>query len=370
VALDEIVADGFTDKLGGLYTALSGMPADPEALAGALSQLHGEVFAASRMSVVNAQRGFVGRLPGASDRFSVRQGIYRGVAPCAPCRSFSPVRSNQLNSWAAFTGDWLERKNVGDASGYDLRSAGVVVGMDRNVTRNMFGGFAVGYDNAYQSFKTIRSNNQIDAFRTALYGGWRSRDVYVDGYLGYTKNWNKTRRDINVGNFNGVARSKFDDDMLSTGFELGRELRLGSTRLMPSVGLHYIRLASPTVTEGGAGAADLSVHSGRYSSLRMPVGAKVSRSLLGGGIIWTPEARAFYVREFADASVRTGTSFASVAGTPFFAESGNWGRNSGRLGAGLNAQMTDWLNFRVDYDYEVFDYTSASWFGTSLGVRW
>jgi len=275
-----------------------------------------------------------------------------------------------VNRWASFTGDWLERKSVGTNSGYNMRSAGVALGMERDISRNAFGGIAFAYDNAYQSFKTIRSNNQMDAFRTALYGGWKGRDVYMDGYIGYAKNWNKTRRDINIGNFNGTARSKFDDNTFSTGFELGRNMSFGSSTLTPSLGLHSIHHSSPSVTESGAGVADLTIHSSRYHSLRMPVGAKLSRDIFSGGIIWTPEARAFYVREFADASVRTGTSFAALPGTPFTAESGNWGHNSGRFGAGLNAGLADWLSFRVDYDYEVYEHTSASWFGTSLGVRW
>ena len=133
--------------------------------------------------------------------------------------------------------------------------------------------------------------------------------------------------------------------------------------------LHYIRLTSPTITETGANTADLVVHSGSYNSLRLPIGAKLSRDIQGKAIIWTPEARAFYTREFADASIRTKTSFAAVD-VPFHTESGNWGRNSGRLGAGLNAQVSNWLNLRIDYDYEIYDHTSASWFGTTLGVRW
>jgi len=370
VGMDEIVALGLTDEINksGLHNALSGLPRDnPQALANAFAQLHGEVFAASQMNMINMQRGFTNRLPSAAGRFadSRGSGVYRGVAPCSAVGT-----SRSLNSWAAFTGDWLERKSVGENSGYNLRSAGVALGIERNISRNLFGGVAFGYDNAYQNFTSIRSNNQIDAFRTALYGGWRNRDVYIDGYAGYTKNWNKTRRDIDFAGFSGVARSKFDDDVFSTGFEIGRSFFNDRSSLTPSIGLHYMHLSSPNVKENGAGDADLIIHSSRYNSLRMPIGAKLSRDIFGGGIIWTPEARAFYVREFADASVRTGTSFAAVSSVPFYAESGNWGRNSARLGAGLNAQLSNWLNFRVDYDYEVFQHTSASWFGTSLGVRW
>ena len=124
------------------------------------------------------------------------------------------------------------------------------------------------------------------------------------------------------------------------------------------------------VGSSGTGNANLLVRSGNYNSLRMPVGAKLSQDFWSGGIIWTPELRAFYIREMADASVRTGTSFATAPGIPFYAESGKWGRNSGRFGAGMNAQLSNWLNFRVDYDYEVYDHTATNELSATLGVRW
>ena len=101
------------------------------------------------------------------------------------------------------------------------------------------------------------------------------------------------------------------------------------------------------------------------------MGVRLSLEMSGSsGILWRPEVRAFYIREFADASVRTSTSFAAVPDVPFYAESGNWGRNSGRFGVGLNAGLANWLNFRVDYDYEVYDHTALSEFGATLGVKW
>jgi outer membrane autotransporter protein len=159
--------------------------------------------------------------------------------------------------------------------------------------------------------------------------------------------------------------------MFSSGFEIGRELLFGTLWAKPSVGLHYIRLSSPHVTESGAGDADLLIHSHHYNSVRMPVGIKLSRGFWGSSMVWRPEVRAFYIQEFADTSVRTSTSFATAPGnTSFYAESGHWGRNSARFGTGLNARLSDWIQVRVDYDYEVFKHTSAQEFGATLGMKW
>jgi uncharacterized protein with beta-barrel porin domain len=384
-AVDQIGASGGIDAL---YKALADMPnTDPQGLANAFAQLHGEVFAGGKMMGLQMQKSFLWHLPGVQDRYmETNDGVYRGQSPCA--RAYNTRAGDFVaeswNRWGAFAGDWLERKSVGTASGYDLRSAGVVVGMDRKFSRNAFGGIAFGYDNAYQNFTSIQSNNQIDMFRTALYGGVRNGRTYTDGYVGYTKNWNKTRRDIPL--LAATARSKYEDDIFSTGFEVGRRLSSGDVRLTPSIGLHYVHLSSPDITETGAGVANLHVAAQSYDSLRMPIGARLSRPIESRGlcprifsfdsatkspalVIWTPEVRAFYIREFADASVRTSTAFDAVRGVPFFAESGNWGRNSGRFGAGLNAGLADWLNVRVDYDYEVYDHTATNAFSATLGVK-
>jgi opacity protein-like surface antigen len=71
-----------------------------------------------------------------------------------------------------------------------------------------------------------------------------------------------------------------------------------------------------------------------------------------------------------DTSARATTSFYKVGDVSFLAESGNWGRNSTRLGAGLNVALPQQWYFRADYDYEAFDYTATSEFGISLGVNW
>ncbi|MCL2006184.1 MAG: autotransporter domain-containing protein [Planctomycetaceae bacterium] len=322
---------------------------DPRELADALAKLHGEVFASSQLAVANMQRSFQSRLPSASG--------YSG--------------SDAWSRWGSFFGDWKDRQNIGGYSGYKLQSSGVTVGMDKQVTYNSFSGFAVGYENAYQNFRTIQSSDQIDAVRTMLYGGMNLERVNINAYAGYTKHWHQTRRDININDFSAVARSRYNDDMFSFGMEFDRAFSFRTVGITPSVGVHSIHLSSPSITEYGAGDANLQVQSRRYTSVRLPMGVKVHRDLYTrNGLVWTPEFRASYICDLGDTSARATTSFANASGNTFIAGSGNWGRSSGRVGIGLNMQMRDRLQFRMDYDYEVFEHTATSEFGATLGVRW
>ena len=138
-----------------------------------------------------------------------------------------------------------------------------------------------------------------------------------------------------------------------------------------SIGLHYINLSSPSVTETGNGVANLHVHSNTYESLRIPVRGEIQTEChWAADVTWTPELRTFYVREFADDSARAVTLFDSVRSVSFIADSGKWGRNSERFGVGLGTGLSDCLFVRIDFDYDVYEYTTAREFGTILGVKW
>ena len=359
VAIDSV-------RSGSLYKALAGMNKnDPQALANAFAQLHGEAFAASQMASAGMQQHFQQKLPSMKDRqWNNMNGTYLGQSSCERAGDCVAGRTSWTR-WGSFTGDWLRQGSIDQSSGFDVRTAGVMVGADYRWTKNAFFGGAFGYDNAFQSFQSINSHHQMDVFRLALYGGVRDGNTYVDGYVSYAKNWHKTRRDINFANFEETVRSSYDDDLFSLGFELGRKFQY----FTPSIGLHCIHVDTPSVTETG-GSASLHISGNCYQSLRMPVGTKWSRDFFGGGIVWTPEVRTYYVREFADDSAIVRTSFDSIRNVSFMANSGKLGRNSGRFGVGLGAKLSERVNFRVDYDYEVYEHTAVGELGATLGVKW
>ena len=354
VAMDEIGS-------GALYDILSGMPAgDHQALADAFAMLHGEVFATSKEAAVRQQRNFQRLMPTG--------------------RELSLDNPRTWNRWGTFTGGWQGREKIDQYSAYDLGAMGVALGIDRTITPNFLFGAGFGYDYADQNFKTIESSAQIEAFRAMIYGSWYNGEFYVDAYGGYTKNFYKTKRNVDFTKFEGgtlkeTLKGSYDDDMGSVGLEVGRIWQMEGYALAPSIGLHYIRLSSPSVTEtldgNGDGITNLFVEKGDYESLRLPIGVKASRVFIGShNIAWTPEVRAFYTAELADDSVRVRTAFDSNRNVIFDAESGKWGRHSGRLGLGLGALVAHRLNVRLDYDFEMYNHTNVHVFMGAVGFQW
>jgi len=338
----------------GIGTSIPGSPQ----VADAFAQLHGEAYASSKEASAQMQRRFTNLMPNGREIVSVES------------------LKKHTNRWGTVTGDWTGRKHIEMYSGYDLLACGFAIGTDITPKPNLLLGVALGYDISSQDFKSIRSENQTDSLRTMVYGSWFNGEYFVDGYGGYTKNFHDVERKINIVDnnndlFTGVARGRYNDDLGSFGADFGKLVKCGDHLLTPSIGLHYIHLFSPGVTEKDAGDANLHIHRHTYQSVRMPIGIKASQIVVGKhGGLWMPEVRVFYVREFADDSVRVRTSFDADRDVTFDAESGKWGRNSGRFGVGVNAKLSSRMNFRLDYDCEVYDHTSTNVVSTMFCMKW
>jgi uncharacterized protein with beta-barrel porin domain len=121
----------------------------------------------------------------------------------------------------------------------------------------------------------------------------------LNEYIGYAKNWHKTKREINIGsepaNFVAATRANYHDNLISAGIELGRTLPAGLARITSSFGLHYIYVATPAILETVGYEANLSVAKSNYHSLRLPLGIKFQRDFVTQRICWTPEFHEIYI---------------------------------------------------------------------------
>jgi len=331
---------------------------DPHVLADALGQLHGEVFASNQEAAARQQRRFQQLMPNGRELFS------------------QTTMPTLCNRWGTFTGDWRRRGGIEQYSAYDFSSTGFAVGIDRAITQTFLLGVALGYDHGWQDFKSIRSRSRVEAFRTMIYGSFYSGNYFLDAYGGYTKNCHHTKRHIDIDSlsaapFSATARSRYNDDMASVGLEFGRIFQLGNTILTPHIGIHSIILNSPNVTETGGDFANLHAEKNKFRSLNLPIGIRANKNFVGKyGVLWMPEIRAAFVREFADDSARVRTWFADTPNAPFYAESGRWGLHSGRVGGGIGTLISNRLTFRFDYDYEIYSRMSVHTCGATLGLQW
>jgi len=272
--------------------------------------------------------------------------------------------------WGRITGGSHDRSNIGRYSGYDLSHYGVSLGIEREIGARWFGGVALGYDHADLNLDDRFARNKFEAFRVSLYGGFTGRNRYTSGYIGYAKDWHDMRRNNPVLGFSN--RGKYDDNVFSIGSEVGKILKWGDrNQLITSFGVHWIHLDNPDFTENGSSASALYLSKTQFDSVRMPVGARLNKTLTTHSISWTPEVRAFYVAELGDTRSGLDTAFVSSRRTgSALADSGNGGRSSATLGTGVMAQITNGLSMTLDYDYEIWEHYDRHNLVGNITYRW
>ncbi|MCD8349761.1 MAG: autotransporter domain-containing protein [Planctomycetaceae bacterium] len=363
-ALDRLVGSGAAGGLGTLFDTLLNLPADAAVAADALSQLHGEVFAAGQDASIRMQRGFVN---------ASRAARTRAVDALAACRPGASVQ-RPYTVWATASNSWFDRRGKGGYSGFDLESHGFAIGMDRSFSQTVFGGIAFGYDSATQRFDSIRSRAEYDVFHAMVYGGYHNDNWRVDGYLGYGKTWHETRRQISIGEpgmaFSSSPTAKYNDNLFAVGVDVGRNIALCPVVLTPSVGLHYTHLRTPSIAERDGYEANLRASGSNADTLRLPVGVTAAMEYVVDDVRIRPQVRAFYLAELADGDATSQTRFAAAPQYDFRAKSGKWGRHTGRFGAGLEAEVRDRVSVRVDYDFEVGSRVRAHELMFNVAVRW
>jgi uncharacterized protein with beta-barrel porin domain len=369
VAMDQIFSAGWHENIEKLYLAVGDMRSDdPQALADAFAQLHGEVFASNRTAAAHRVRKFQSLLPVAADRPVPR--LSEDTALNGMTLGNSP--HSDWKRWGTLTGDLMSRDSLGGNSGFSVFSGGFAVGTDRYISRNYFVGGAIGYSLSFHNFASIESSDVANSIHSMLYGGWRFVNTFADTYIGYSKDMHSTLREIHIGDFSGQARGKYADDIFTMGFGVGHRALFEKFLITPYFGAHFVYLSSPSVKEIGAGAADLIVEGDRYVSLRTPAGVKLNWEFEDTYYkrVWMPEVRVFCVREWGDVSSRATTSFAGAQNVSFFADGGNLQRDSLQLGMGVNTQLRNRMTFRMDCDFEIYKHTTVSSFGATLGRNW
>ncbi|MDR1964323.1 MAG: autotransporter domain-containing protein [Planctomycetaceae bacterium] len=361
--MNHIIQAGRAGELGRLYDAISNLPANSDLLPEAFAQLHGEIFATGQDVVTMSQRKFLQIIP-------------QQDFECDPCSQCCRINSCPIRRWGMFTGDFNHRGHIGPYSGYDFRTAGIAFGLENTgmlyYTRT---GIAFDYENGFQDYNSICSTGTINTFRTLFYTKLQRDNWYLNEYIGYAKNWHKTKRRIDIGsepaNFVAATQAKYNDNLISAGVELGRTLSAGLARITSSFGLHYIYIATPAIRETGGNEANLAVAKSNYHSLRVPLGIKLQRNFVTNRICWTPELHTFYIAELMDDHARVWTTYNAVSDSrAFYADSGHWGHHSVRLGMGLRGIVTEQCDLQINYDYEFYQRTNREELILSVLLYW
>ena len=324
----------------------------------ATTELYADTMAAS----LTMQRQFARVLPSIADysqtahKVSSANGSY-----CAPDANWVMWDTPFLTHEARRTND--------DYMGYRNTSSGFATGISRMLGETTAVGLALGYDARKMTNRDgYHWRNRADAFHAAIYGGTALGCLFVDGYAGYSRSWQRTERDMEFANDYARYHGNFNDTILSGGLKASYVLILpNEMRITPSIGLDYSYIRTGSFYESGSrntgGVGYWAVDKASHHSLQTPIMVSANRTFsanfltFGGACsLWTPEVRAGYVTQFG--AKRTSVRARTIDGSlphKYSATSNEIGGSYGTIGTGLKIKIRDKFIFAVDYDYTFGD---------------
>lgn len=339
----------------------------------------GEMYADMLGASINAQRTFRSALPSIfsysqtahyqnrADAGGYADGALANFAPesyyvYCPTTMCSPGSKWVMWDVPFFTKE--THKADGGYLGYEQNLSGFATGISYMIGESSAIGFAGGYDRRKLKGRDgYLMENKGDTMHLALYGGTNIGHWFIDGYAGFSRSWNETKRGFETGTGSKVIyNGKPHDNVYSAGLKASYVWILGNDmRITPSIGVDFSHVRMGGTTEGGVLGNDdaLRIDKSSYTSVAMPLMVSANKTfascfLAFGGYesLWTPEVRAGFVPQFGSKRADVDATFVGVGGTPGInVQSTRFNKSYGTVGTGLKIKLRDKYIFGVDYDY-------------------
>ncbi|MFW6060252.1 MAG: autotransporter domain-containing protein [Phycisphaeraceae bacterium] len=251
----------------------------------------------------------------------------------------------------------------------DFRSFGTALGLDHLLTDHLLVGVSMGYATTDLTLAHDRGDGEIESLAASLYGSWFSDEAWLDGSIGYGRQWYDNQRRVTVGTMQRIATSEHEGDLFTA--SLGGGLRIGLNdewALKPFTSLYYAHLDEEGFSESGAGSANLVVSDRATETLISELGTRLVGTLQHGETRVSPFLGIAWVHDYEidDGSVTSG--FAEAPGATFTVDGADVSPDRARVEAGLGLSDRR-VAVEVRYQGEfASDYESHGVLG-SVGIR-
>ncbi|MGL4943045.1 MAG: autotransporter-associated beta strand repeat-containing protein [Thermoguttaceae bacterium] len=319
-----------------------------------------EVLVQSSFDAVNqsqAAPSIVNSVAGVSNAIQTRlqapvasqMGAYRGQ--CAPCASAcGGVFRGCTEAWVS--------PIYGNNRGFGLRSGNFKYGFDNNQW-----GIGFGLDKTVSTLRygvmgvvgggRMVSNGQLaKTWNETTYGGvyvYANQRIAPSTDLMMTTGWVGQGNSMRQAQLGGDLTGSMDNGMYSISTRLTKTINLGTTNLMPHVGLDYGYYYQSRMNAVWNGATAFVNERADANMVVLPVGASANNCFVVNGAKVTPTMRAQYIANVAD--VGTGyNTFMTGSPTAALMATRMADRHAGSAGFGLG-----WTRGRMtltgDYDF-------------------
>ena len=279
-------------------------------------------------------------------------------------------------------GAWLDATWVaGDVdgedglSGYDYRTAGVILGYDTAFKHNLSGGVAVGFGQPkLDSYDLADAEIDGDSYFVSTYGTYTRNRVEIAGLLGYTFGSYDSERRIRFGSIDRTARGDFDGDGVIVSAKAAYFYNRGGYDLVPEVGLTYSKVWQDGFVETGADSLNLKIEDADAYSVVSSVGLRMGTMIESGSTQIRPHALVRYEYDWNagdDNAHDLDSSFAELPGLGSIPMIGqNRGEHGVTVGGGGTIQVTESVDLFADAGYRWNSNGEEYTLGAGLRMSW
>jgi len=276
---------------------------------------------------------------------------------------------NPLQLWGRGLGAFGTQGGLAESTGFDFRTQGLVLGVDRKIGAHGLIGLGSGYTWNEFDWSEASGRGTIRSASIGLYGSYSPKRFFVDGAIsGGPCRTNAGRRVY----FDGLDRTAVAHiDGSRTGFQVqaGIKRTLAKWDLKPTLGLAYFDLPQDPFTENGATALNLAVSAFGTRTFRTELSLAGSREFVRTGrATCLPEFRLGWAHQTVCGDRSLTAALVGEPGTFTVAGYGK-ARDSILIGAGVKMCGRGRTSSFFRYDGEIGDGLTVHAISSGMQIR-
>jgi len=241
-----------------------------------------------------------------------------------------------------------DKDSTSTRTGYDARTAGLMVGLDCRPDDNWIVGVGLEYSHTEIDWDLSRGKGNIDSIRIAPFASFFKDHWHIDFSASYGRNMYETERMIEF--MNRTARSDHHGNEFSFYAGGGYIFDLNPLLVEPLISIGYTYLDEESYNERGADSLNLQVSERDTDRLQSTVGMRLSYKFKKKWGYLVPELTARWSHEFLDDDRDLTSRFENIPDRQLSIRTDDLECDSILMGTGVTMLIGDHVSAYIHYN--------------------
>jgi uncharacterized protein with beta-barrel porin domain len=276
--------------------------------------------------------------------------------------------AGSFSLWGRGVGAWSRMDGRGAAPDSRQETYGLIMGADRVIDSSLLIGFASQYTRTDSDLSGTLSGSSIEAVQAGVYMSLGDIDAHLDASASVIGSQARTRRHIDVGGVDQIARARFQAIAFLLSAEVGTVFETEDLfRIEPLAGFSFALQDTDDYRESNDGGAALIMSPEDLMSFRTSLGARISKVYDLGDRKLVPQFRLQWKHEALDVRPSFQAAFDTAPTTLFDLKGTSRARDALDFGLSGTMPVTGRITGYVDMSGLISEDTRTG--AISVGAR-